>query len=596
MHERLQFLRQPRHAVLSLSVQAQAAAPRERGWFEVLVRHFFSRFFHNELLGSDGEETKRIMIVSYAVAIPGLLLAMFLYPAYHGFPPHPLQRTFWEQAGDHYFYVMYSLIIMGAATVYEWDLLFPDLLDVFVLSVLPIDNRHLFFARVLALALFLGLVLAGTSLFGILFLPAVAEQPNIFVHIFAHATAVFASGTFAASTFLALQGILINSLGERFFRRITPLLQGASILLLLTILLLHPTLTRSLKPLLSSDAPAIHYFPPFWFLGIYESLLHGSSALPIFHQLARTGGYALLAALTCALLTYPLAYRRRVRQLIEGGGTVLARRRSAAPVKNLLHAIFLRRPEQRAIFYFIRQTILRAQRQRVMLAMYGGLGLAIALSGMVVLQVGGSHVHIAMLPDGIRSAAPIMAFWTIAGLSSVLGTSIDPRGAWLFRVVLGRPGPHHLAGARIWVTSWAALISLSTVLLLREFSPANLRTPLAIAGQLFIAFSLALILTKLFLYSARTIPFTHMRKSSIADFPLAAVRYLVLFPFLVSIVLDVEKWIEAGPTHLVKTIMFLLDAYILIHILYARSIRQTMFDMPLDEGEEFPQGLGLRDS
>ena len=82
---------------------------------------------------------------------PALLVALFLFPAYHGFPPYPLHRPFWSQAADHYFYVMYSFIVMGAATVYEWDLLFPDLLDIFVLSPLPIARRRLFFARVLAL-------------------------------------------------------------------------------------------------------------------------------------------------------------------------------------------------------------------------------------------------------------------------------------------------------------------------------------------------------------------------------------------------------------------------------------------------------------
>ena len=182
---------------------------------------------------------------------------------------------------------MYSFIVMGAATVYEWDLLFPDLLDVFILSVLPIDRRRLFFARVLALAIFLGLVLAGTSALGIIFFSIFTEQRPILLHYLAHATAVLASGAFAATTFLAVQGILLNTVGENIFRRITPILQGASVLLLLTILLLTPTITHSLQPLLNSSSPAIRYFPPFWFLGIYERILAGPGALPLFHQLAR---------------------------------------------------------------------------------------------------------------------------------------------------------------------------------------------------------------------------------------------------------------------------------------------------------------------
>src|SRR5580704_4345042 len=399
MAERSGLFAPPKHPVLSLAAQAEDfTSEREQGQFEILIRHIFYRFLHNELLTSDDDETKRVMQISCAIAVPGMLVALFLFPAYHAFPPYPVPRPFWAQAGDHYFYVMYSFVVMGAATVFEWDLLFPDLVDVFVLSIQPIASRHLFFARVLALAIFLGLVLLGTSILGILFLPLVAELPNFLRHLLAHSTAVFASGMFAAATFLALQGILLNIVGENIFRRITPLLQGMSIMFLLTILLLHPTVSRSLEPLLTSGAPAVRLFPPFWFLGIYERLLMGPSAPAIFHELARIGCYALLVMLTCAVLSYPLAYRRRVRQLIEGGKAIDAPSRAAAPFQHLLQATILRLPAQRAIFHFISQTILRTQRQRVMLAMYGGLGIALTLSDVLVFRVGGGHVRPVLLP------------------------------------------------------------------------------------------------------------------------------------------------------------------------------------------------------
>ena len=228
------------------------------------------------------------------------------------------------------------------------------------------------------------LVLLGTSALGTIFLPLVAEQSNFPRHLFSHAVAVTMSGAFAATSFLALQGLLLNTIGERIFRRITPLLQGGSIMLLLTILLLFPTLSQLLKALLTSGSPTIRYFPPFWFLGIYERLLAGPSAAPVFDELARTGFYALLVMLACTLLTYPLAYRRRVRQLIEGSSAVATTNRAVVPLRYLLHATVLRKPSQRAIFHFISQTILRAQRQRVMLAMFGGLGIALTLSVVLV--------------------------------------------------------------------------------------------------------------------------------------------------------------------------------------------------------------------
>jgi hypothetical protein len=597
MREQPGIFAPPRHPVLSLAVRAEdSAAAREQTQFEILVRHIFYRFLHNELLNSDDDETKRVMQISCAIAVPGLLVALFLFPAYHAFPPYPMPRPFWGQVGDHYFYVMYAFVVMGAATVFEWDLLFPDLVDVFVLSVQPIANRHVFFARVLALAIFLGLVLFGTSILGILFLPLVAELPNFLCHLLAHSTAVFACGMFSAATFLALQGILLNIVGENIFRRITPLLQGASIMLLLAILLLHPTISKSLEPLLTSGAPAVRLFPPFWFLGIYERILMGPSAPAVFHEFASIGCYALLVMLACAVLTYPLAYRRRVRQLIEGGTVVDRRGHTASPFQHILQATILRHPAQRAIFHFISQTILRAQRQRVMLAMYGGLGIALTLSDTLAFHVGEGHVRPVLLASGVRSAIPIMVFWTVAGLRSILTTPIDRRGAWLFRVIIGRPNAGHLAGTRIWVSLWATIIGLTTAIVLHALSPESLRSHLITLNQLLIAVSVSFLLADLFLFSARSVPFTEFRKSSITDLPLVIVRYVVLFPLFVAILVHNETWIEASSLHLFKALLLVVAAHLLLLKTHVRSLLQSTLDTPPDESDEFPQRLGLRDT
>ena len=445
---------------MSLSVQAEIVAPQRRqSQFGVLVGHLLHRFFNNELLASD-DETKRVLLIGWAVALPGLLVAMFLFPLYHGFPPHPLHRPFWSQASDHYFYVMYSFLVMGAATVYEWDLLFPDLLDIFVLSVLPIAKERLFLARVLALGIFLAIVLIGTSALGTIFLPLVAEQHNFFRHIFAHATAVVMSGVFGAASFLALQGVLLNIVGESTFRRITPLLQGASIMALLVILLLNPTVSQLLEALMKSNSAAVRYFPPFWFLGVYERIMGGPSSPQIFHSLARTGCWAVVLMIACTLLTYPLAYRRRVRQLVEGARAADSSRPNSAMFDGVLHASILRLPQQRAVFHFISQTLLRYQRQRVMLALFGGLCAALLVAEMVVLQVTPGHIRAALLADGVRSAIPILVFWMVAGLCSVFSAPVDRRGAWLFNIILGRPRPEHLSGTRIWIVMWTMIVSV----------------------------------------------------------------------------------------------------------------------------------------
>jgi hypothetical protein len=595
MSERLGLFAPPKHPVLSLGVQAQAVtARRDRSEFEVLVRHLIDRFFNNELLASD-DETKRVMQIGCAVALPTLIVSLFLFPLYHAFPPAPLHRPFWSQAGDHYFYVMYSFVVMGAATVYEWDLLFPDVLDIFVLSVLPIPSRQLFFSRVLALAIFLCLVQFGTSILGTLFLPLVAEQHNFPRHIFSHFIAVTLSGIFAATSFLSIQGVLLNTVGERIFRRITPLLQGTSIMLLLVVLLLCPTVAGSLKGLLTSGSPIIRYFPPLWFLSIYECLLGGSSTPAIFHSLARIGSYALLLMLACTLLTYPLAYRRRVRQLIEGSAATNSAGGTSIPIRRVLHATILRQPSQRAVFHFISQTVLRSQRQRVTLAMFGGLGVALALAQMVVFAVRPGHIYPALLPEGIRSAIPIMVFLTVVGLRSVIAAPVDRRGSWLFSVIIGRPRSRHLTGTRIWITLWALAIGVGAALLLHTLSPTSLKVPRTSIGQVIIAAGLSFLLSDILLLSIRTIPFTHLHKGSVNDLPLTVVRYFVLFPLFVPIVVHQEAWVEANKTHIFATIFLFAIAHVLLQAGHARFIAQSTLDIPPTEDEEFPQSLGLRD-
>ena len=231
-----------------------------------------------------------------------------------------------------------------------------------------------------------------------------------------------------------------------------------------------------------------------------------------------------------------------------------------------------------------------------MLAMYGGLGIALALSDMVIFRVGGGHVRPVLLPSGIRSAIPVMVFWTVAGLRSVLASPIDRRGTWLFRIIIGRPNASHFAGTRIWVTLWATIIGLATAIVLRVLSPGSLQSHFITLDQLLIAIGVSFLLADIFLFSVRSVPFTHLRKSSITDLPLVVVRYVVLFPLLVAVLVHNETWIEASSLHLLKTLFFFVAAHLLLLKIHARSLLQSTLDTPPDEADEFPQRLGLRDT
>ncbi len=514
-----------------LSWQAEAArgeVRRRRSPFEVLVRHLLHRFLNHELLAS-ANETNRVLLTAYAVALPTLVVSLFLFLPYHAVPPLPHPRPFWSQVSDHYFFVMYAFVLMGLATVYEWDLMFPDLLDVYVLSVLPIRSMRLFTARIVAVLIFLGVVLVGTSSLGTVFFPLLAGLPAPWHHLFAHAVAVLASGAFAAACFLAFQGVLLNLFGERWFRRLGPLIQGVAVMLLLAVLLLTPTVNRDIHGLVTASTAAVQWAPPFWFLGIYERLLHGAQAPAIFADFARRGVCALCIAVVCVAITYPLAYRRRVRQLIEGEAASMPKRYTRS-WRFALHSSLLRKPAHRATFHLANQTVLRTQKHRLMIALYAGLILAILLAEMLVFRVHNRHVQPALLPGGIRSAVPITVYLVVLALTGATWTPVDRRGDWLFRSILGRPRRAHLSGTRRWVCSWAALSGVAVASALHFVAPHALRSPRVFTDQLLLPCGLALVLTDLHLYRKESLPFTELKHTSVSDLPLALFRNFVLFP------------------------------------------------------------------
>ncbi len=593
MLDSLRIFAPPEHAVLSLEVQAGMAVtvPRERGQFRLLVSHFLDRFLNNEMVSTEDEAKTRLIQIACAIGLPGLFVAMALFPPYH----FPGGRPFWLQISDQYFYVMYSMAAMGIVTVFEWDSFFPELLDVFVLSTLPIQNRKLFLARIAAVSIFLCIFLIGANLLGIVFLPAASDLPSPALHFLAHLVAVSMSGMFSAALFLTLQGLVLAALGERLSRKVSPFLQGLSIMALSMVFFLSPVLSRSLQALMNSSSAAVRYFPPFWFLGIYERLLRGPSALPVFSELAQRGCWATLWMITTAIVIYPAAYKRRTSQLIQGSVARDGESLIAKPINTLLHATLLRNPVQRGVYHFIGQTLPRTRRHRGYLAMYGGIGLALIAAGAARLTVGHGHIRVALSPDGLQAAIPVAVFWTIAGLRTAFVSPADERGSWIFRITCGRPGVHQLMAAQTWTLVLGMTIATATVAALHLAAPAEARDWKTITVQVLVAAALCLLLTDAFFLKVKIIPFTGVTVPSRTNLVFGIVLYFGLFPPLVWLTLSCERWIEARALHIAIAIFAVALAHVAMSIAHRRIVREHSSLLDLDEDEEvFPQRLGLR--
>lgn len=613
MHKRLEHLLLLSDAeVLRLNAQASPDAARERprSQFAHLVRHFLERFFNHETASPDGDAKARMVLMACVAGLPPFMVALYLWPVYHAFiaVPRPHHQRalvtgpppYWLQVNHHFFFIVYSFTALGIATVFEWDLFFPDLLDLLVLNTLPIPDSRLFRARVIAIALLIGGFLFDANVLAALVLPLSIHPPNLMRFLAGDVLAVACSGLFAAAFIVASQSVLLFVFGERWFRKISLLLQGVILALLLLAMLLFPVYSGATAIVLRSGGGLAWWFPPFWFLGIFQRLMEGPGALPVYAQLARMGFEATAGAVIVAVLVYPLAYRRRVGQIVEG--TIARSRRNwmVRPAHVLLHATAVRPAVRRAVFHFIGQTLLRVPRYRIYLVLYGSVGLSLVTATILRFSALRGQVHLETTAAGLRAAIGIVPLWTIAGLRIAFTSSGNRQGNWIFRIVHGTPPQFRTAlemfrAARVWVLLCTAIVTLTAIIVFRAIAPAELLAWPATAAQLLVGMGLCVVLTDAFFLSVTTIAFTGEPQPEPPNLALIVLKYFVFFPPVVTFAALAPAWIGHSALHFAMVAAGLIAAHVGLHAWHRKTVREYCQYADSQDGESAPSfDLGLR--
>ncbi len=505
----------------------------------VLLDHFFRRFFDSDTLEIEAETLTSVVRALAATAVPSLMVAFFLQSAYPG-------RTAWGAIEDQYFFVLFSFVVLGAVTLFEWDMLFPDRWDFLILSPLPIKPLEMLRAKLSALLAFLGLFLVSANIFGILLLPAISKM-NFFRQLYAHAAAVLLAGTFAALFFLAFSGILLCVLGARRYRSLSPLVQMLSVTLLLLLIVHYAKYSTALPALLTDKARPARYLPPLWFLGVYEQLLHGNQAPAFAPEMTRYALRGTLAAFALVIFTYPLAWARMRTMAIEGTSQI----RPAQPRWSVwLLDRFARTPGERGILVFIGQTLARNNHYQVYLALYAGSGLGLALACALSLETKGPSVALAFSNEGLHAVLPLLLFWIVAGLRAAFAFPLNLSAGWIFRIT-AVPVSICAGAARRWVRLCAVLLLVSVfALLVLERASSRMLLVQLVAGL-----CLSILLVDLFFALYRSVPFNQPRLPGRTSLPLVLTLYLGLFPLFVFAVVSMELQWERDPFKLFSLVV-----------------------------------------
>ena len=360
--------------------------PMRSAWddsFTALVIHFAHRFFDPDSPTEDWEPRNRLIQFLALIFVGAPLLMVLVIRGQESIQVQLGTFDFeWWSASLHFTWVAYEMALVGLLMALKWDSLFPDRLDYMILTPLPVSTRRMFLAKSVAVgAILLLYVLAANAVLSVLI---GVMEPRAF---FAHIIAVPGASVFAVLFFLSLQGILINLLPTNVFRRVSPRLQMVAVALLITLLLVLPLVGVSLKPLVLANNPLLDYFPPVWFLGIYELLAPSNAPIPqltIWAERAVT--MTVLAGLLVAVC-YGAGYRRHSRRVLETSDAINEAPRWWHRIgKKLVQSVLNMNAYQRAAFDFIGKISDRSSKHRVCAATYSGLGIALALSSLFVID------------------------------------------------------------------------------------------------------------------------------------------------------------------------------------------------------------------
>ena len=535
----------------------------------ILVDHFFRRFFDNDTLQVDGDTQTTVVRALSIVAAPELLITFFLQLLYS---PKPFPRPPWNVIEDHYFFALFSFVVMGAVSIFEWEMLFPDRLDFLVLTTLSLKPFQMLAAKAMALIAFLGLFLFACNFFGIWMLPAVSRG-DFFRQMYAHAAAVLLAGVFAALFFLALGGVLLCVLGAARFRMISPVMQMLSVTGLVLLMLHCVKYVDSMQALLSGPMGTARFVPPIWFLGLYEQLLHGEAASGFAREMAQYAVRGTVVVAVVVLVTYSMAWARMRRMAIEGSSS--SKWQGWRWANRFLHSI-VRRPGERAV-YSLHRPDHGAQQSlpgipRDVLWSGTGAGSDVRNGDYYLRRI---IFHFALSTRGLHAVMPLLLYWVIAGLRAAFAFPLNLSAGWIFRITGVRTG-ECAAAARRW-TFLCALGAMCSIL-------GSLRVAGWDARQLIVqavfGLCLCVLLTDGFFAFQRAVPFNRPRMPGRTSLPLMLTLYVGVLPPAIIGVIVMEI---ASERHLAK-LLFAVVPTALAHMAF------TVLSSGPDEVEEEMEG------
>ncbi len=409
----------------------------ERRQFRILLRAFLSQVVDADLISPGGEMQTLLIQFAALLSAFNFVVAIVIVPRY-GTSPLPHATLMTNAWSDEEFLINTTISVAGLFMVLAWDSFLPDLRDRLVLGVLPVRVRTIALAKVAAAGLALALSVLLVNIFTGFCYAIILAAPGSGVLGLLRAFSAYwitmaAAALFMACLLLSVRGLAAYLLPHRVFVRISNLIQVGAFFAILAVYFLKPPLANPVGLTSPHNLLWLDWEPSYWFLGMFQQL--NGSMHPVFRSLAVRAAWALLASTLLATITFALGYRRSIRRLAEQPDIPpVDRSRRASHLGAVIAKWIFKAPLDRAIFLFTARTLARSRKHRLLLAMYAGIGLAIALAYMESLLHGGWKLTWNQPNAPLLVASLVMLLFVIMGTRIVSTFPFALRSNWIFRV------------------------------------------------------------------------------------------------------------------------------------------------------------------
>jgi predicted permease len=507
-----------------------------------LVRHFLARMFDSEMFSTRGQGMT-VAVSALALAIPAGMLLLdppYMHRAISSSPVALRAVAIADQLA------MLTLIgaVTGVLALLVWQSLFPSRRDHLALAGLPVRPRQIFAARFASVVLIAAALALAMSV-----LPSVmtahqftagqgAEVPPVTVAL-ARAASYGLECLFVFFAIVSVQGMLINTLSQRLFERVSAWVQGALMtgcfLAGLYSWFIVDWTPREINGLASLGAWA----PPVWFAGLHQVLTGDRD--PFFSAMALRGVVAAAGSVIFAGLMYLMAFARYGKALIESPDAVAPRGIWRWSFLGLLS----REPRQAAILRFMGQVLSRSRVHRMVLMSYAGAGLAIMINSLLIAGAAKKWSGWHEILRFVVLYWPVgLSFVAVAGARHAFSMPAEWKANWLFQITESQ-------GRRAWMTAVERFVVFCVIapihVLTLPLAIAVLGWPVAVRMTILQAL-VSLTAFEFLFYDWQQIPFVCSYVPGKRPLMSMLARWMAVFcalvPILASIIATVSQMIE----------------------------------------------------